>query len=229
MIPEDIIKAVPELSKIVGIIVGGVPVAEIVKAILVPPAQALGRRMADRVDRLFEKTAKMIEDAGVAPQPVEDKIVVEILRGASLEDNEDLHTMWAALLANAASAESAGKVRPGFIATLRQMAPDETTLLNWIYSNIETYRATPLQTAVFPLKELFTDLAVFNSDLRQVRVCLSRLEANGLVTRTDTDREQSFVFQSEHNESNFSTGFPFFLTCAGIEFVTACRPPKPKE
>jgi hypothetical protein len=100
--PNEIIKAVPEFSKIVGIIIGGVPVAEMVKAVLVPPAQVLGKRMADRVDRLFEKTAKMIEDAGVAPQPVEDKLVVEILRGASLEDNDELHTMWAALLANAA-------------------------------------------------------------------------------------------------------------------------------
>ncbi len=48
----------------------------------------------------------MIEDVGVNSQSVGDKLIVEILRGASLEDNEDLHTRWAALLANAASRES---------------------------------------------------------------------------------------------------------------------------
>ena len=52
-------------------------------------AAILGKRMADRVDRLFEKTGKMVQGAGITPQPVSDKLIVEIVRGASLEDDED--------------------------------------------------------------------------------------------------------------------------------------------
>jgi hypothetical protein len=75
----------------------------------------------------------MIQDAGVAPQPVADKLLIDILRGASVEEDENLHDMWAALLANAAWLDRVEKVRPRVIATLQQMAPDEAELLNWIY------------------------------------------------------------------------------------------------
>ncbi len=224
----DLLKSAPQLQAIATTIVAGVPLAEIVKRIVLPSADVLGKRMADRVERCFGKAAKMIEDAGVTPQPVEDKLVVEILRGASLEDNEDLHTMWAALLANAASKETRARVRIGFVEILRHMSPDEATLLNWISEHIDEYRAVLLQTAVFPLKQLFADIVLLEDDLTNVRVCLNRLEADMLLTRTSTDRENGFIFQSEENESNFSTGFPYYLTCAGIEFILAARPPKPK-
>jgi len=48
---------------------------------------------------------------------------------------EGLHTMRAALLANAASPENGGKISPGFIAILKQMAPDEGALLNALYDD----------------------------------------------------------------------------------------------
>jgi len=44
----------------------------------------------------------MARDAGFQPQVVPPKVLFPLLEGASFEDNEDLHTMWAALLANAA-------------------------------------------------------------------------------------------------------------------------------
>src|SRR6266568_709406 len=74
----------------------------------------------------------MAKDAGFTPQAVPPKILFPLLEGASFEEDEDLHTMWAALLANAASPGNAEKVRPGFLAILKQMAPDEAALLNRI-------------------------------------------------------------------------------------------------
>jgi len=59
---------------------------------------------------------------------VPPKILFPLLEGASLEENEQLDDMWAALLANAASSVHAERVRPGFIATLKQMSPDEEAL-----------------------------------------------------------------------------------------------------
>jgi hypothetical protein len=143
---------VPVFKKLADTILAGVPVADILKIIAPPSTDLLGKRMADRVERCFAKTAKMIEDAGVAPQPVEDKLVIEILRGASLEEDEDLHTMWAALLANAALAENAWRVRPTSIAVLKQMAHDEAALLNWI----EKYCSRPQEGE--ELKEILAQL-----------------------------------------------------------------------
>jgi len=149
--PDDLLKPAPEVRNIVALIVGGIPVAEIVKSVVVPPFAVLGKRMADRVERFFEKAGKMVQEAEVIPQPVSDKLIVEIVRGVSLEDDEDLHTMWAALLANAASPDSAGKVRPGFIAILREMAPDEAGLLNWIYDEAE--KSIPAKDIIEPFPQ----------------------------------------------------------------------------
>jgi hypothetical protein len=90
-----------------------------------PAADELAEMWRDQV-RLYryerqlkcvEKAEKMAEEAGFTPQAVPPKILFPLLEGASFEENEDLHTMWAALLANAASSENAQKVKPGFVAT----------------------------------------------------------------------------------------------------------------
>jgi hypothetical protein len=112
---SEIVKHIRELQPIVTTIVAGVPLGEIIKSIVLPSTNLLGKRMANRIERLFEKTEEMVREAGTTPQAVPDSVLVPLLQGASLTDNEDLHTMWAALLANAASMENAENVRPGFM------------------------------------------------------------------------------------------------------------------
>lgn len=43
----------------------------------------------------------MFEDVGFAPEAVPIKLLFPLLEGAPLDENEDLHTMWVALLVNA--------------------------------------------------------------------------------------------------------------------------------
>ena len=76
----------------------------------------------------------MAESAGFSPHAVPPKILFPLLEGGSLEENEDLHTMWSALLANASSPDRSDDVRPGYTNLLRQMSPDEVALLNWIFT-----------------------------------------------------------------------------------------------
>jgi hypothetical protein len=190
---------VPGLQKLLDAIVAGVPLADIVKRIVQPSTDVLGKRMADRVERCLVKTAKMIEDAGVTPQPAEDKLVIEILRGASLEEDDDLQTMWAALLANAALPENAGKVRPSFVAVLKQMAHDEAALLNWILKYCsrpqegeEQRDPSASEVGFLELKKAWVELGfaseesfehfhIQHHDVQQFIVCRERLAANGLV------------------------------------------------
>jgi hypothetical protein len=223
MDPNDLIKAAPALQSIVTTIVAGVPIAEIVKSIILPTTDVLGKRMANRIDRLFEKTGKIIEGSKASPQPVPEKLLLPLLQGAALEDEEDLHDMWAALLANAASSENPTKIKPGFIATLRQMAADEAAMLNWMFSQ----RTGPLAgsyNAPFSYPDLMEAYAALgfskggdgppNIDGFAFETCVQNLEAEKLI-------------EQEHGVINPSMITPRALTFRGLAFMYACRPLKP--
>jgi hypothetical protein len=234
--PDDLIHAAPAIAKGAAAVGAAIPFTGIVKRMLGPAADELAEMWRDQV-RLYryerqlkciEKAERMAQEAGFTPQAVPPKILFPLLEGASFEENENLHDMWAALLANAASPENSEAVRPGFVATLRQMAPDEAAVLNWIYDRLDSRHNVELS-----LHLLYTDLAfgpsLANAETR-LRVCLGGLESAGLVGMFNlySQSPYSFTFLSEEGETSFSTGFPLYLPPRGVDFVTACRPPKPK-
>jgi hypothetical protein len=137
MNPEDLIRAAPEIAKGAGALAAAIPFTAVVKRMLGPAADEMWRDQIrvyryGRQLKLLEKAERMAREAGFTPQAVPPKILFPLLEGASFEEDENLHDMWAALLANAASPENGEKVRPGFIAILKQMAPDEAKLLRWL-------------------------------------------------------------------------------------------------
>ena len=235
MDPTEILKAAPEIQKIATTIVAGVPLAEIVKRIVLPSADVLGQRMANRVERCFEKTAKMIEDAGTTPQPVADKLVFTILRGASLEDNEDLHTMWAALLANAANT-SQSEVLPSFTDLLRQLSSGEAMFLNTVYNAHQAYLAATKHETDFVVNSatLFDiylqsmpvqrTVEIFNpivDDLQRMGLLGRRLTA--LATPHYDGLLPDFALKPAQAD------YGYHLTAYGLRFLTACRPPTAKS
>src|ERR1035438_1561947 len=124
---NEIIKHAPELLEGGAAVVGALKVTDVIKAFLGPATAEIAERFQDQV-RLYRyrrqleclrKAEKMAKDAGFTPKAVPIKLLFPLLEGASLEENEDLHTMWAALLANSSSPEPQ-KTRPRFIATLRK-------------------------------------------------------------------------------------------------------------
>src|SRR6266403_143242 len=158
---NELIKHAPAIAKVAGPFAAAIPFTAIVKRMLGPAADELAEMWRDQV-RLYryerqlkcvEKAERMAQEAGFTPQAVPPKILFPLLEGASFEENEDLHTMWSALLANAASPDNSENVRPGFIAVLRQMARDEAGLLNWISSRI-----SPTAHVRLPLHDLYRDL-----------------------------------------------------------------------
>ena len=48
--------------------------------------------------KMFQKTQRMLGEAGITPQAVSPRLFLPILENASIEDDEDLHSRWAALL-----------------------------------------------------------------------------------------------------------------------------------
>ena len=235
MNPDDLIHAAPAVAKAAGAVAAAVPFTAIVKRMLGPAADEVAEMWRDQVRvyrygrqlKLLEKAERMAQEAGFTPQAVPPKILFPLLEGASFEDDENLHDMWAALLANAASPDGSSKVRPGFIATLRQMAPDEAAVLSWIVD-----RLNPTECRDLRLTDLYSDLR-FGPDVAtaeaRLRVCLGGLESAGIITTVNwySQQEYSFNFVMPESEPTFATGYPLVLPPRGLEFVHACRPPKP--
>ena len=227
MDPNDIIKAAPAIAKVTGTLAAAIPFTAMVKRMLGPAADELAELWRDQV-RLYRyerqlkcvaKAEKMAQEAGFTPQAVPPKILFPLLEGASFEDNEDLHTMWAALLANAAEPENAEKVRPGFIAALKQMAPDEAALLNWIFD-----QRTGKNAGVFNVPIDCADLLVAHSSVRSpidsdplsYHACIQSLHSAQFVEQIPDPKHFGYLTHS------------YALTLRGLAFMYACRPPAPK-
>lgn len=228
----EIVKTATELAKATGTAAGlSIPFTGIVKRMLGPAADELAEMWRDQV-RLYryerqlkcvQKAEKMAQEAGFVPQAVPPKLLFPLLEGASMEDDENLHDMWAALLANAASPDYRGKVRPAFIAVLKQMAPDEAVLLNRIDESVRSYPLdeTELMKAYVALgfgprdcKPIYEQLSESASFVERFEACRDSLEAAQLIRRSD----EPFNEDRKHGLSSF-----------GAAFLKICRPPKPKE
>lgn len=114
------------------------PVGDVVKRIAGPLADEIGESLALMARpyrialsvKMFQKTQRMLKEAGLPAQPVPPRLFLPMLDAASIENDEDLHTKWSALLANAASSD---KVHPSYIEILKQLTPDDARLLDKFY------------------------------------------------------------------------------------------------
>jgi hypothetical protein len=239
MEPTQIIQYVPELLKGgTDLLKGGAEFAgawkltDIVKAFLGPATAEFAERMHDSV-RLYrfgrqlnalKKAEKMATEAGYTPKAVPIKLLFPLLEGASLEENEDLHTMWAALLANAGSPEKSGKVRPGFISILRSMAPDEAKLLKSIASLSCDYDTTLSRMQASSKQTLDRMIAAQNT------ILLERLRVE--FKREDEDESARELrletcVQLLMNPGLIKLGQEIpLLSSLGKTFLECCEPPK---
>ena len=141
MNPAEIMKAVPEVAKIIVPVAAVIPFSAIAKRMLGPAADELAQVWKDQV-RLYryereikcvKRAAQMAEEAWFTPSAVPIKILFPLLEGASLEEDETLSEMWAALLANCADSKKVSQARPGFVEILKQLSKDEALLLSGLY------------------------------------------------------------------------------------------------
>ena len=124
------------------------PVSDLIKRIAGPLADEIGESLAFiarpyRIAlglKMFRKTQRMVKEAGMAAQPVPPRLFLPMLEAASIENDEDLHTRWAGLLANAAT--SPGSVHPSYIEILKQLAPEDAALLEKLYDYSQQMRTS---------------------------------------------------------------------------------------
>jgi len=88
--------------------------------------------------KMFQKTQRMLAEAGISANPVPPRLFLPMLEHASIEDDDELHSRWSALLANASA--SPNSVHPSFIEILRQLTPDDAKLLDTLYDSSASRR-----------------------------------------------------------------------------------------
>lgn len=134
------------------------PVTELIKKIAGPAAEEVGLSIQDSIKvyrakrqyQLFEKMRRFVSDAGYDPGRIPLKVLLPSLEYASVEEDEDLHTMWAALLANAAN-PNYDAVPAYFPDILRQLSPSDAALLRQLTDGSHTISAFRFREALWSL------------------------------------------------------------------------------
>ena len=100
---------------------------------LTPAAKNMGETVLERSKQLVGKAMAMLSAVGRQPQAVEEKLLVPLVQGASLETDPTLADLWAALLANAADPTHNAQVLPGFTGAMRELTSTDALILNQLY------------------------------------------------------------------------------------------------
>jgi Abortive infection alpha len=213
MNPDDFVKAAPVLAKGAAAFGVSVPFTAIAKRMLGPAADEIAEMMRDEVRLYRYDGSSPVYRRRRRWRRTPD------FEGASFEENEDLHTMWAALLANASSPTWTDGVRPGYITLLRQMAPDEAALLNWLYMDAlrqkEPQCCLMIEWYVPDLRSTYRKLVDAKPKTADhFHACLDALEGSFLIERFTVAIDDKGVPKIR-------------LTGRGIHLVGACTPPKP--
>ncbi|MEZ5834099.1 MAG: Abi-alpha family protein [Dongiaceae bacterium] len=145
------------------------------------------------------------------PCPVPLKVLVPLLQSATLEEDDDLQDIWAALLANASTPELGDTISVSFVDMLKCMGPLDVKILSVIYlaksgspKDVFVTQDLPAKTEVYNgvdkprgLPDLATQASIWN---------LVRLGCLTAESSSSGSRKAIFVA----------------LTALGERFVEAC-------
>jgi hypothetical protein len=145
-----------------------------------------------------------------------------VLDAASIEDDDEMQTRWAALLANEAT--SVGSVHPSFIDILRQMAPDDARLLEKLCDRCELkqnrkVRPTGDITSDFEMAKLIKPSEQSFDNLIRLGLIQADYDVDRREPRVRIAGGQVFTEPAELKSW-------YELSDFAVRFVKACRSPK---
>ena len=173
---------------------------------------------------MLAKAQKMLDDAGVSPISVPLRTLLPLLEGAALEEEDDLSTKWAALLANAATPDSPVDIYPSFPHILSQLSPRDARVLDAIYDLALHLDLRPGQWAerggnresIMQIMEMSTEeFDLVTDNLMRLGLC------SGQATRLSFIDSKDKLFQLKDKGT-------ISITQLSYEFITACRQPPKK-
>ncbi|HPT58197.1 MAG TPA: Abi-alpha family protein [Fervidobacterium sp.] len=197
-----------------------------------PAAEEVGLLLQDKVRiyrlgnqlKMLAKAQQMLNDAGVSPISVPLRTLLPLLEGAALEEEDDLSTKWATLLANAATPDSPVDVYPSFPHILSQLSPRDARVLDAIYDLALRLGLRPGQWAERggTRESIMKVMGMSPEEFDLVTDNLIRLGlCSGQGMRLSFIDKKDQVFQLKDKGI-------ISITQLGYEFVTACRQPPKK-
>lgn len=257
MDPNDAIRLAETVAKMLGLTAVGKPAIEagvgLVRKLVEPSVDAAGKGLAAPIDRWaqarHERAMKVVEvsgaklvESGVEPIPVPPKLLLHLLREASLEEDEDLQEKWATLLANSATENS--KVLPAFVEILRQLTPAHARVLDWMFQNRDVVDGYAMYPHIFDDGE-FVESLTLSRELGDLvlldleRVGILETAKNHIRNAFDSprsassDRSQSLsatqlrVLSEIVRQLNGDDWVALKLTALGRRFLDACYEVRP--
>lgn len=216
----------------------GIPAAieaakEFLGKIAGPAAEEVGLLLQDKVRiyrfsnqlKMLTKTQKMLNETGVSPTSVPLRTLLPLLEGAALEEEDDLSSKWAALLANAATPNSPLAIYPSFPRILSQLSPRDARVLEAIYDLVLQLGLRPGQ---WPERggsreSIIQIMGMSPEEFDLVTDNLIRLGlCSGQGTRLSFIDNKDQVFQLKDKGT-------ISITQLGYEFTSACRQPAKKD
>ena len=202
--------------------------------------------------RLIEKTSQMIRARGCAIRAVPPKILFPVLDCAAVEENDSVHTAWAAMLANAATCEDGFTIQPVFVEILRQLSHVEAAFLLSLFNFLAQAYGEDPDSPEFSANQsvvLGTDVdllikylklglgrrtetraqALKNipGDLRDFMAILDNLERLNLLYYRLEGEAPGWETPSQVKEMDPVR--VYHLTMLGCQFIRACRIPQVEE
>jgi len=168
---------------------------------------------------------RFLEESGITPQQIPLKILLPAVEYASVEDDDDLHTMWAALLTSAAD-PAKDEVLPSFLDVLRQLSKQEAQFLLGLYKvSVEWSQVNvglPCKMDIDKLQSIYLeDVTERRTDYQTFQLFVDDLMRMRLLAETTTT-----VIPNAMQEYSRSTPLMsvrgIHMTDYGIRFVAAC-------
>ena len=161
--------------------------------------------------KILEKTKLLCSEKNIQPNVVPNRILAPLLQEASFEDNEELQSRWAALLAN--SIDDPNIIHPCYINILKQLTSAEAKLIDTIYDDIILYEKDGIG------REDIKNLVEIN-DAKSIEIIINNLIRLGLLE-----------FHLYKNPNQTGKGIDilagnvnqFVLTELGRGFVRVCK------
>lgn len=202
----------------------------------------------ERQLRVIGKAAWMIQQRGFRIMPVSPKILLPVLSCAAIEDNEQLHSAWAALLANAVMQEEGLVLTPVFVEILKQLSSAEITFLLHLQDFLQQEQDAAMSDSEFAAQSitLGTDVdllikymklglgrpkntreqALKNipGDLRDFMAILDNLERLNLLSYSLDFEAPGWGMPTD--AKGIDPVRIYNLTMLGYQFICACRPPR---
>ncbi len=197
-----------------------VPLHKMLEQLLGPAATEVGLTLGDSVKvwrfkrqiRLLQEVNRLVEETGKDVKPIPTRLFFPIFEAASIEDDDEMQTRWAALLAHEAT--SAGLVHPSHIDILKQLSPDDARLLDKVNDKCERNKSRKVR----PVNNYFEDHEM-EGILESHEDSLENLIRLGLIQSEYEITNRLFV-PSSHLDSWYE------LSEFAVRFVRACRAPK---